>query len=362
MPTLNKYQNRTGYYLRARIDDSVITLQTTPLARELFDKLGFSHGSSISWDMVHRLYDRGDIYTRQSGVDSEETIGKPTTNPYASLSENQRLIYQRYLEQGIVARGSDEFDKNLLSDFLIGSRLTELPSEMREMLLESGKQYLIKSIESFENVPFRVEQFSYTDGCVIYQFKIDDSVLFTCEDKRWDNSENDFVGSVNYPDSDVSNASFTINNYYFVQWETKHNNGSLQYELIEKGQSNSKRTEAIKQIHKAAIRNDVGPKRSMGFDSSNWTEVVRKVLFYVRHYDVCPPKWGHRGLYSANEIEGKHILVDVHSTNNSSKKDAGISVVENELVRLTLPSVSKVGLVLVKVGPVSEGSARAHPV
>ena len=62
MPTLKKYQNEPGYYIRASVEQSVITYQTTPGARRLFNRLGYGHGNSIPWKMISQLSERGDIY------------------------------------------------------------------------------------------------------------------------------------------------------------------------------------------------------------------------------------------------------------------------------------------------------------
>ena len=82
-------------------------------------------------------------------------------------------------------------------------------------------------------------------------------------------------------------------------------------------------------------------------------------------YDIQPCIKDHRGLYTSSEIEGKHLLVDAHTTNQSSemrdRSDAEF-VIENELVRLSLRGVSKPGYVLVEVGTVDGGEAKASPV
>lgn len=80
MPRLYEYTDGsdrgTGYYVRAGVDGSVVTLQANPIVEELYDALGYKAGTypdggdELPGRLVWSLYDVGLHYTEKQGVDT----------------------------------------------------------------------------------------------------------------------------------------------------------------------------------------------------------------------------------------------------------------------------------------------------
>ena len=79
MPTLYRYTDDsdrgTGYYVRAAVDSSVVTLQANPIAEELYDALDYEAetdgGDPLPGRLVWSLYGVGLHYTEKQGVDTD---------------------------------------------------------------------------------------------------------------------------------------------------------------------------------------------------------------------------------------------------------------------------------------------------
>lgn len=339
MPTLKRYQDSSGYYLHARVDGSVVTFQTTKKAEQVFEELGYKHGSSVSWQLIGRLQDEGAIYTNKSGVD--DTI----PDEVSELSAEKRSLLKEYFgdeqsfieikdqlaEQVGVSKNSDEFDRIL--------------SEL-ESVDHSGA---ITSLRAFQDVPYELVFVSTNEGSIIYEYEVESEISLTCADKRWVSDEEiDFAGRIEYPDW---NVSFSIENGYISTWESttglSHPND-----------------DSLADRHKTAIEQDARP-RSLGFTIENWTELLRRVFVFVRNYDIRPHDRGHRGLVSIGELEGKHIWVKPTQTTSTSKhklSDAGRLIENSEMKNIVLSEKGSEGWMFVEVEkePNNESHQASH--
>lgn len=98
MPTVKRYQDEAGLYIRSNIDGKFVTLQLSPQAEGLISDLGYKKDNQISWDFLQPLCDCGHVYTNNS----EPEISNKATDLDSALSSNAL---------------SDE-EKQRISDFL----------------------------------------------------------------------------------------------------------------------------------------------------------------------------------------------------------------------------------------------------
>lgn len=90
MPTLNKYTNEPGYYVRARPSSTgaPITYQIESEGYSIIESYGLSDGEQISWSIIQSLRSLGLIYTDQSGVlDSDEFEPDPSQLKETALDD-----------------------------------------------------------------------------------------------------------------------------------------------------------------------------------------------------------------------------------------------------------------------------------
>jgi len=88
MPTLNKYADRPGYYIRARPSsaDAPITYQIESEAYPVIDSYGMQDGDKLAWSVIQSLKSLGLLYTNESGI-----IGPDEFEPDASQLEETAL-------------------------------------------------------------------------------------------------------------------------------------------------------------------------------------------------------------------------------------------------------------------------------
>lgn len=348
MPTLKRYQNERGYYIHARVESSVITYQTSPTARKLFDELGYSHGSSISWTMIKEMEKRGDVYTGGGGVDIENI-----EDSKIGYSTDQRKVYEMYLNEGLVDTSAIEEIDFTVKELFENSDPSCLakPSEIKEELASASNRYpLLESVKTFSKSPYSIKDINIYDDSVGYVFSVDNDVKIVCHDTRWTPLSHDFEGIVDYGLEGGTSSIFLISDGWFSEWT-----------MSDGTHSNSDDPSGN---HRKAFKADFGLKGSLGFDVLNWTEIARKLFLYLPEYDIRPGRRGHRGLCKMYDLEGKHIWVDAHKTNKSSAKTSGdgVLIVDNEIITIRLPSVDEQGSVFVEVGDIKDGRATGKPV
>jgi len=67
MPILHRREDGTGFYIRARFGDSMVTYQLSPEGERWLRVRNFSDGATIDEEMLDYLRNRGAIYTEGSG-------------------------------------------------------------------------------------------------------------------------------------------------------------------------------------------------------------------------------------------------------------------------------------------------------
>lgn len=336
MPTLKKYQNEPGYYIRASVEQSVITYQTTPGARRLFNRLGYGHGNSIPWKMISQLSERGDIYTLNKSVAS------PNIEDDITLSSEQEDIYNSYLQSGFVGEGGASHLHPTLRKLISNSpNLTIL--RIDKMISQAADPSLKISLNSFINIPYKLIDVTVAGEYVNYEFRVSEGVTLTCRDLRLSSSSDEFSGSVNYDQCSGKDATYIIEDGYFSDWSLS-------------GGSRSK-AEGIKNTHRESFDVDLKYKTDPGFDITNWTEVVRRLFLYVNKYDIRPPDSSHSDLSNAQELEGNDIWVDAHRTMSSSGSSSEYLIL-NELIDIHVSGSG--GNMIIYVKEINGGTATGY--
>jgi hypothetical protein len=88
VPSLNKYANEPGYYIRALPSsvDAPITYQIESEGYSIIESYGLKDGEQISWSIIQSLKSLGLLYTDQSGV-----VGADEFEPDTSQLEETAL-------------------------------------------------------------------------------------------------------------------------------------------------------------------------------------------------------------------------------------------------------------------------------
>lgn len=343
MPVVNRYQDQPGFYVRAKVQDAIVTYQTSPTARQLFENLGYSHGSSVPWGMILELKEQGDIYTRKSGVSPDE-LDPESFN----LSPQRQSIYEDYLAGKEIKRSEVSRATKILKKWYTNgseSKLDKFSSELESMTSE-----VLGSLECFRQSPYPVAEIKMRGAFPSYTMEVADGILLNCHDLRWGDSPIEFRGSVQYDSDEGTNATYEVKNGYFSSWE------------LETGEKSTNSN--LKESHESAFETDFGLRSGLGFDPYNWTEAVRKLFIFVDRYDIRPYRKGHRGLCPPEELEGQHIWVNAHTTTSSSSKKSGSGtfVITDEMVTIKLPTITHTGEVLVEIEGVTEDPTIGTPV
>lgn len=338
MPKLKKYQDRFGYYIHAPVEQSVVTYQTTPGARRLFNKLGYEHGSSIPWKMISQLSDRGDVYTLSNRVES------PGIEDDIILSGEQQDIYENYLQSGFVGEGGTSNLRPALRDLISGSsKLTIF--KIDKMISQAADPSLKCSLNSFADVPYELVDVTVASEHVSYEFHVSEDVTLTCRDLRLSPGSNEFSGSVNYDCQSGRDATYIVENGYFSDWSSS-------------GGSRSE-AEYIEDAHKESLELDLGSKTDSGFDMTDWTEVVRRLFVYVDGYDIRPLNDSHADLCNVQELEGNDIWVNAHRTMSSSKSSDTYLILD-ELIDIYVYNSDSAGEIMINIEEISSGTATGH--
>ena len=186
MPVLHQYEDKSGYYLRAKPSglNTPITYQVHNSARSFFSDLGYRDGDSVPWEVIQPLRAIGHIYTNGQGVEegdlTDSISGKIAElsekgreklidyiDQYTNLSIDKKRELERLLEQGEVE------EVNAIIELLNGNTLSQstsqaLPPSLRRIATEhfgSSQQTIVASSRGKGN--------GYTDA-----FKLESAPVF----------------------------------------------------------------------------------------------------------------------------------------------------------------------------------------
>ncbi|MFC6953530.1 hypothetical protein [Halorubellus litoreus] len=329
MPTLKRYANKRGYYIHANIGQSVVTFQVTGRAATIFEEIGYSDGSTVSWEMISQLRDRGDIYTKKSGVDYQE----PNTES-GGLSEKEKQVLEKYsLKRNL---SNPDLVRGAIAEQTGFSKSSEEVNRIIQSISRTDHNHALYSIQAFQNVPYELLWVSTNANSIIYEFSIEEDISLTISDDRWKpDSSSGFSGTVEYPDESIS---FAVYDGYITRWDSSAGDSGENWSEPEEN-------------HKEAIKSDT-LKSGLGFNVSNWTELLRKCFIYIENYDIRPYNKGHRGLASLSELVGKHLWMRPTSTTVSSKnraRGAGSLVETKEMKEFVIRDVDSSDWVFVEV-------------
>lgn len=109
MPKIRKYTNGSGYFIRSNIGGNYVTLQLTPAAEGLFTELDYSHGDTVSWDLLSPLCEIGHTYTNQSGKDLSSRVDDVDNSlDTATLTEEEKRRLEEFLSRSTRLRNSED--------------------------------------------------------------------------------------------------------------------------------------------------------------------------------------------------------------------------------------------------------------
>ncbi|WP_049892413.1 hypothetical protein [Haloquadratum walsbyi] len=99
-PTLNRYNDNSGYYIQARLSNlGHVTYQVTSQTEEFIADLGYSDSEDLPWGLINPLKTAGEVYTHGTGVKPQDQSA-PELSPDSlpELSETEADSLMQYLE------------------------------------------------------------------------------------------------------------------------------------------------------------------------------------------------------------------------------------------------------------------------
>jgi hypothetical protein len=210
MPTLQRYKNEPGFYIRAMTSDAGnITYQVSKTAGEKITDLGYQGGDDLPWKVVNTFRRTGEIYTEGSGTDGNEPSAELDSSVLTKLSLAQkRKLALNVLNDDALGDGkkveliSDVLTQQEWVDFvreLTGSGPEEPPVEVQNAV-ESwernvdedsvdtrdllNNEQVQESILQIRNHPWEVVEFEMTDEYISYEFVNEDSLRIEILDFR----------------------------------------------------------------------------------------------------------------------------------------------------------------------------------
>lgn len=328
MPTLKRYQNKSGFYILANINNAVVTFQTSQAAHNIFKYLNHGHNSTISWRLLSELKKSGHVYTHGTGA------GDISSNYQSKLTSKEELALDRHLSSNV-----DNKQRERLYDSLDQFQWSQRAFSKKDFVSRYNtilQKYHEKSISAFSNAPLVIDNLRIHSKTVEYSFQLE-NISVLCKDVRWDNNrDRDFNGEVRYDGPDLD-AEFAIREGYILEWEN--------------GESTSAGLQTEAEAHDAALDLESDSKGGLGFNSSSWVSVIRRLFIFVKNYDILPHtrrSRGHRGLCTSAELIGADIWVTVNSKTSSKKR--GVPFANDEMVKIIVRN-SQPGIpMLVRVG------------
>ncbi|QSG02888.1 hypothetical protein [Natranaeroarchaeum sulfidigenes] len=279
MPVLHSYENKPGFYVRSQVDGNPITFQVSPAGAEVLEDLGYCNQSDIPWNVLRPLYNKDDLYTKNTGID-ESQMGTQQEIDLSQLNQKQRVRFEAYLNEETSSVPIREIKRDVQE--VLGLSLLVLAKREMESLTVSS--VLAHSLKYFAAIPYTAQSIKTpTDHDIIYEFEVDETV-FQYTDSRWrDDSRYDFKITCETPNEEKQIIHIR--------------DGFLTRLYIDGKQRQS--GENIEQRHKSI------------YEKSNALQKIRELFFHLPHYDIRPDPedLGHGDLQSGFQLVGKHIWV-----------------------------------------------------
>jgi len=109
VPTLHKYTDDSGYFIRSNINGTHVTLQLSPAAEGLLSDLDYGHGDTVSWHLLTPLCDTGHVYTNKSGTDvSSQTDEVDSSISSGKLTRQEKRRLEEFLSRSAKLRNSED--------------------------------------------------------------------------------------------------------------------------------------------------------------------------------------------------------------------------------------------------------------
>lgn len=309
MPVLHSYVDKRGFYIRSRVEGNPITFQITPTGEQLLRDLGFQDESEIPWGVFSRLYEEGDVYTRNSGID-DSLIKERQDNGVSGLSKQQQERFRDYLDQGKVRPSIRELTKSVKE--ILDLSMSALAERKLGSLKASPK--LEKSLDYFKSLPYTAQDLTTdNNGDIVYTFDIGGSV-FRCTDSRWSTLP-PYHFEIEYGCSEEKHRVLHITDGWFTTFRIDE--GPKYPDL------------GVKEVHTRVYRSTLS------------LAPIRELFIHLPHYDVRPDPEnpGHNDLESGFDLLGKHIWATPERYTGSNKKTKN-KIVDCEMKRLLLSTHS----------------------
>lgn len=130
MPTLNRYTDGDGYYIKARPSNAGnITYQIAPFAEQILRELGYDDGDNLPWEVIKPLRLADLIYTKGQGTSEEIPFPNRDSSKLGSI-EWQKVT--EIIEQILSNLDVSEAVKEDLLEYAAQFDTDELDSELQD--------------------------------------------------------------------------------------------------------------------------------------------------------------------------------------------------------------------------------------
>ncbi|MDB2239131.1 hypothetical protein [Halorubrum ezzemoulense] len=189
MPVLHEYENDTGVYLRSNIDGTFVTFQVYRSAARLFSRIGYKDGSVIGWEFLKPLWERGYIYTGNSGTTNK--VETHLEGQKLDLKGNEKEELEQFLEKQ--KRESITVPEDIYSTLLDWHNGKYSKQRARDLLYQANNEQICRtSIREFSQSPIEVTGIETSKGDPAYDV-ISKGYEMRCVDVRESGQETNLI-------------------------------------------------------------------------------------------------------------------------------------------------------------------------
>lgn len=213
MPVLHEYENDTGVYLRTNIDGTFVTFQVYQSAARLFSKIGYDNGDTIGWEFLKPLWERGYIYTGNSGTTNK--VETHLEHQKLDLKGNKKKELEMFLEKQ--KRESITIPEDIYSVLVDWHNGKYSKKRARDILYKANDEQACRtSIREFSQSPIEVAGIETSKGDPAYDV-IAKGFEMRCVDIREVNRETDLI--ITYRGESGHAQGLLLNGGELSQWK-----------------------------------------------------------------------------------------------------------------------------------------------
>jgi hypothetical protein len=227
VPVLHDYNSDSGSYLRSNINGQFVTFQIYPSAKRFLGDLGYATGDTVSWHLLRPLWERGYVYTGDTGT-STEVDSYLESSDIASLSSREEKAISEFLDK----RERDQFsvpeDTHLAIEEFRDGKLSK-SSAKRFLLKANDLEHITQSIEDFRHLQSEVQHIDLHEGAPRYHFQVRGKTIKYVD---FDSSTNQYDCTLIFEGGSGTSHVLKIDHGVLQEWDVHPESENIQTDYL----------------------------------------------------------------------------------------------------------------------------------